>query len=566
MCVKINNKFRSGAALLIVLFIVMVITLLSLGFLSRSDVELACGKNMVLRTQMDYLAESGLEHAKGLILNPQDLETEYYTGSPGLQLVEGRDDYYNVSVTLDNSDPKDQCNYTIDCNAFKLKAGERIGESNLRAQLRLDPCVALWTEGNTAIWDFVKIYGDVFCNGVLNSCGTIDGDVFANELTGKGARSGQRFDADELSLVWPGITVNGFSDKPGVTYQSGDFTLSKNVEGMLLIDGNLTVRQDSKVKITASKNQPALYVTQDLIIEKNVNLDIEGLAAVGGNVFVNSDANVNIVGGLFTKGTLYETASDSSSYNNCAVLYNGPEWTTGLFGGALKFDGSDDKIENSSVPDLINGLPAITFSLWVKSDVTSEDRDIFYTCEPTGADEGLGIRYDRTGASGGGVDGIKASIRTTTGYAQIESASGVQTSDWQHLAITWESDSLDSHLKLYINGVLDTPRYDRGPVYGVVTGIQKLMLGCGSKNTHWDGLIDDVRVYDRALSSKEVNDVKAGANVTGLILHWDFDESRGIVNVIASPQKTAINIFSDDGDVEKWGQAAGAFYRSIQRR
>ncbi len=68
-----KRKKRKGVALLVVLFIVMAITILSLGFLSRSDIELACGENMILRTQMDYLAESGLEHARGLILNPQDI-------------------------------------------------------------------------------------------------------------------------------------------------------------------------------------------------------------------------------------------------------------------------------------------------------------------------------------------------------------------------------------------------------------------------------------------------------------------------------------------------------------
>ena len=66
----INNQLsiinQKGTALLVVLFIVMAITILSLGFLSRSDVELACGENMILKTKMDYLAESGLEHAKDL--------------------------------------------------------------------------------------------------------------------------------------------------------------------------------------------------------------------------------------------------------------------------------------------------------------------------------------------------------------------------------------------------------------------------------------------------------------------------------------------------------------------
>ena len=490
--------------MLVVLFIIMVITVLSLGFLSQSDVELACGRNMVLKTQMDYLAESGLEHGKGLILNPQDVETEYYKGAAGLQLVDGSDDYYNISVIFDDSDPTDQCNYIIDCNAFRLTGGEMIGRSNLRAQLRLDPCIALWTEGDTTVYDFMTINGDVYCYGALNNNGMIKGDVFSDELTGIGIKSGQKYDAEDLSLAWPGITVNGFIDKQGVTFQSGDFTLSENVSGMLLVDGDLTIQQDSNVNITALKNQPALYVTGDLIVDKNANLNVEGLAAVGGRVLVNRDADVNVLGGLFIKGTLFETALDSSGNNNYAVLYNGPESAAGQFNGALKFDGSDDKIENYSAPGFIDGLSAVTLSLWVKSDVTNANRDILFTREPTGADEELGIRYDREGASGGGENGIKASIKTTTGFEQIESSSGVQTKSWQHLVLTWKNDSNDSHLKLYINGVLNTLRYDSGPVYGTVTGIQKLMLGCGTKNTYWDGLIDDVRIYSYALSPEEV--------------------------------------------------------------
>ena len=94
---EIRNSRRSGAALLVVLFVVMAITILSLGYLSRSDVELACGANMALWSQMSYLAESGLEHAKGLILNPQEISAEYWTGDTAQQIDAGND-YYDVVV------------------------------------------------------------------------------------------------------------------------------------------------------------------------------------------------------------------------------------------------------------------------------------------------------------------------------------------------------------------------------------------------------------------------------------------------------------------------------------
>jgi hypothetical protein len=169
---------------------------------------------------------------------------------------------------------------------------------------------------------------------------------------------------------------------------------------------------------------------------------------------------------------------------------------------------------------------------------------------------------------GGGVNGIKASIRTTSGFTQIESSSDSQDTNWQHLVLTWQDDPNDSHLKLYINGTLDTLQYDWGPVTGTITGIQKLMLGRGTIGGYWDGLMDDVRIYGRQLSSSEIQDLYNNNWVSDsdLILHWQFDETGNNISITAAPSKAAVLIWSEDGDVEKWGQAAGAFFRSIERR
>ena len=333
MKARYQKNTRDGAALLIVLFIVMVITVLSLGFLSRSDVELACGENMILRTQIDYLAESGLEHARGLILNPQDISSEYWTGATGQQLVAGSNDYYDLEVIRDDSEPTDNCNYIIDCNSYRIKGGERVGFSSIRAALRLDPCIALWSGTNTTLWPGSTVKGDVRCGGTLtlikeytegDEIKRVYGDVFANTLNGD--ITGQTYTVGELSLDWPNVTVDDFRDKPDVSYQSGDFTLSEDIDGMLLVEGNLTIQLAGGVNIVAVKNLPALYVTGDLIINKDADLDIEGLAVVGNNVLLNGDADLNVIGGLFVQSEFAETASDSSGNDNDGLLYNGSTW------------------------------------------------------------------------------------------------------------------------------------------------------------------------------------------------------------------------------------------------
>jgi len=134
--------------LLVVLFIVMAITVLSLGFLSRSDVELACGENMVLRMQMDYLAESGLEHARGLIINDSNFSGDWSAGRQ--QLAAGSEDYYDIDVNqlplVDPNDPNQPIDYEITSTAYREKGSERIGESILKAQLHIEPNTAYWAD------------------------------------------------------------------------------------------------------------------------------------------------------------------------------------------------------------------------------------------------------------------------------------------------------------------------------------------------------------------------------------------------------------------------------------
>lgn len=587
---QLSKGNRKGAALLVVLFIVMAVTILSLGFLSRSDVELACGRNMNLRTQIDYLAESGLEHARGLILNPQDVASEYWTGDTGQQLVAGSDEYYDIEIVRDDSDPTDRCNYTIDCNAYWMEDGERIGRSEVTAELRLDPCISLWIGTDATVWNGIVVNGDVYSNGLLTNSGTIDGDAFADSLSGNGI-TGQLKSVTDLSLDWPRVTVSDFTTNYAtqtissgtlsgqtygpynpvrVCYRNGNLILAGDVriEGMLIVNGDLLVQGNRNI-VTAAKKCPALLVTGDLIVGSGGDFDVEGLAVIDDDLQVNAGSgNLSVLGGLFVQDELVQIIGDASGYGNTGVIYGNPTWrpSGGQINGALRFDGIDDVVQDTSAGSYLNGLSGITFTAWVKSDVTNQDRDIMFTRTPTGSDQELGIRYDRTGASGGGVRGIKASLQTTSGFTQIESSSSVQTTSWQHLALTWENDPNDSQLKLYINGALNALRYDMGPVYGTTAGSQKFMIGCGTKNSYWDGSIDDVRVYSRSLDASEINVVRAGGAVAGLICHWRLDESGSNITVTAAPAKAAVEVWSSIGNAQKWGQASGAFYKSIERK
>ncbi|MDD5327769.1 MAG: hypothetical protein PHY02_08160 [Phycisphaerae bacterium] len=314
-----NRTNRKGMALLVVLFIVMAITILSLGFLSRSDVELACGENMILRTQMDYLAESGLEHARGLILNDSNCLGNWEVA--GQQLTAGADDYYDVAVVKSGA-----YNYQITSDAYREKNGERVGRSSLEAELRLDPCIAFWTETSTTVPGSVTITGDVYCNGTLTNNGTVGGDVFAAALSGTKNPTGHLKAIGDLSLTWPQIEVTDYSynqtteansfsgDFSGVLYCSNDIELPGNVSitGMLIVDANLTITGSGNVitagEDSAGENFPAMLVTGDLIIASSSGLNVNGLVVVNGAVQIGGTTSIN--GGLFVgSGIAYSGGS-----------------------------------------------------------------------------------------------------------------------------------------------------------------------------------------------------------------------------------------------------------------
>ena len=133
-------------AMLIVLFIIMAIAVISSGFIARSDAQLQCGQNYRLRNEADYLAWAGLEHAKALIISPENVEvvnadwsqTEFQLDGSGSQYY---DLTINTPVETAAADPNDLSTYTysIRSEAYDKNGGSVRARSVLDATLFYDP-------------------------------------------------------------------------------------------------------------------------------------------------------------------------------------------------------------------------------------------------------------------------------------------------------------------------------------------------------------------------------------------------------------------------------------------
>jgi hypothetical protein len=197
-------------------------------------------------------------------------------------------------------------------------------------------------------------------------------------------------------------------------------------------------------------------------------------------------------------------AIDWSGHNHHGTLEGNPQLVSGMVDGALEFGGDGDRVVDNAAAAYLNGLNAVTVCMWIKSDVIGTDKGFIDGEEPDGSDNVMTIRYDAAGSSFGGTNVAKMAVTSTSAEQQLESSSNIQTTEWQHVAMTWSNGGL---IRFYINAVENTPSGRTNPNNtGPVSGCTKLIIGQGGKDAGggWDGLIDDFRLYNYALSEAQL--------------------------------------------------------------
>ena len=200
----------------------------------------------------------------------------------------------------------------------------------------------------------------------------------------------------------------------------------------------------------------------------------------------------------------------------------------------IDMDGTDDYINTGSDTSLDN-LSAISVSAWIKPDADCNlcaivgKYDIFDGFSYNG-NTGWVFQYWDNGA------GLEKRLRFSAGFngtgpVYNGTSSAVLTlNEWQHVAATWTGSTSGSDIKLYVNGIETTYAT---PVDGTLPrdddSANDLFIGRATGTDPFNGSIDDVRIYNRTISSAEVMALyELGLdNDPSLVGHWKMDDLSG---------------------------------------
>jgi len=237
--------------------------------------------------------------------------------------------------------------------------------------------------------------------------------------------------------------------------------------------------------------------------DRDITVDSPGLTNHTAITMDGSGLNLGLVVQWKLDESSGTTAADSSGngYDGTLTNMNGNEWTTGTLDGALEFDGSDELVSCGNL-DVTGGDGHITLTAWMKADdFGTSDARFISKATGTSTSQHYWMLSTWNGSQ------LRFRLRTSSTQNLYSSSGVLSTGVWTHVAATWDG----STMRVYRNatdvgstsksGTLAT----NGSV-GVAIGNQPP----GAGNRPFDGLIDDVRIYNRALSAAELVDVAAG--------------------------------------------------------
>ena len=225
------------------------------------------------------------------------------------------------------------------------------------------------------------------------------------------------------------------------------------------------------------------------LIHLGLLIPILGLALTQGA----QAADASLVGWWKLDESTGATAADSSGNGNHATLTGTIEWVEGQIGGGLHLDGATAYGEIQADPSLVvMNQGGFTFLAWFKTDALDGAHQYAFQ-QGDGNGTGRSWLFLFTDAE----------IRTYVGGGPTQSGVFAEAEEWYHAGFVITEQGDTDSIQMYVNG---EPAGDPG-ARGMESCEGNYFIGrhkTFAAGTVWTGILDELRIYNRALTTEEV--------------------------------------------------------------
>ena len=186
---------------------------------------------------------------------------------------------------------------------------------------------------------------------------------------------------------------------------------------------------------------------------------------------------------------------------NDGILVNGATFDIGMVGDAFSVDGIDDYIEVAHSADF-NIQNALSLAAWIKKQGPCNNN-----CPIVAKQNGVSpccgdLRY-ATLVYGWGDQPATFSFNTTYWKDVVVSNTSIIDGEWYFIVGAWDGNIA----KIYINGQFDNDKVWGAPIKPTTEGLLYIGAGRHGYDEHFNGLIDEVQIYDRELTAAEIQEM-----------------------------------------------------------
>ena len=327
------------------------------------------------------------------------------------------------------------------------------------------------------------------------------------------------------------LTIEGDDLYDGVRVKQGNITLQR----LVIRNTNIAVASDGNRAAVTLINNTVVNNVDGVQTRNCGSLDQRNTALAynqGAAVDLQScGATDPVAAWSFDEGS-GSTAFDDSGNGHDGALTNGAAWTTSAAPigvenpYALTLDGVDDyvRIPDSDALDFDTD-DDFTVSVWIKPGSTqfptgsNQDSDVVEKWSQHQGRYPFVIRYYNQNA--GSNEGKVYVERYDGGHApKITSSSSINDGQWHQVTFV-RSGGATGTLNLYVDGVLEGSTADT--TTGTTVNTSDLFIGQRGDNINrFNGLVDDLQIYDQALSGVAVRSLYNGGRTGGSVTR-DYD-------------------------------------------